>query len=150
MVAAPRGSATMPCTRLLVLLLSRSATAQLSSLVANHSGPCLVNTVTNCVCSSNIDVGECDASSAATVSGEYGSYESCQVDFTRDVTLAVHLLETEYSGSCAYDYVSVDDWPYKYCTGGDDGDDLDGKTTSTLQFDSDGSVQDYGFIICFS
>ena len=117
---------------------------------ASDHAPCVVNTVTNCVCSSNIDVGECEASSAATVSGQYGSSESCQVDFTRDVTLAVHLLETEFSYSCAYDYVSVDDWPYKYCTGGDDGDDLDGKTTSTLQFDSDGSVQDYGFIICFS
>ena len=123
------------------------------SLVASSASdhaPCVVNTVTNCVCSSNIDVGECEASSAATVSGQYGSSESCQVDFTRDVTLAVHLLETEYSGSCAYDYVSVDDWPYKYCTGGDDGDDLNGKTTSTFQFDSDGSVQESGFIICFS
>ena len=89
-------------------------------------------------------------SSATTVTGQYGSSQSCRVDFTRSVTLAVHLLETEYSGSCSYDYVSVDNWPYKYCTGTNDGNDLNGLTTSRFQFDSDGSVQASGFIICFS
>jgi len=79
----------------------------------------VVNLVTNCVCSSNIAVGECDASSAATVSGQYGTSQSCRVDFTRSVTLAVHLLETEYSYSCSYDYVELpyNSYPTKYCYG---------------------------------
>ena len=117
----------------------------------------MVNTVTNCVCSSNFVVGragECDASSAATASSQYDydSYESCRVDFTQPVTLTKHLFETEGSGgyySGCYDYVEVGGT--QYCTSGtNDGNDLNGLRTSRLDWTSDYGVNAKGFIICFS
>ena len=107
------------------------------------TGPCVLDPITNCVCSSNFAAaGACAATS--TTDGLYRSDESCQVTFAQPVLLQVHLFDTEPG----WDKLIVDPSTGGTVYSGTDG--PNGVKASALSWSSDGSAVRGGFKVCFT
>ena len=73
---------------------------------------CVANKLTNCWCSSNFAEDECDNSTTAASTANYGEYEDCSVSFAQPIDVFVPLFSTEpyvtkyYDATCnGYRYV---------------------------------------------
>ena len=121
--------------------------AKTDSLVLSNGGPCVVNRETNCVCSSNFNVDECD-NTATTGTGGTDNHEDCDIEWSETVGLAVPYFETETN----YDQLTVD----HHCSNkaldtsvyDGAGTGLDGSNACNMHWRTDGSVPSGGFKVC--
>ena len=126
----------------------KTLAAATDSLIESNAGPCIANRETNCVCSSNFKLEECDNSATPASGGQYDNYEDCDVTWSGIVQLAAPLFSTE---SCC-DYLTVD----HHCTNkardttryDGDGAGLDGATACNMHWRTDFSVLGGGFKVC--
>ena len=68
---------------------------------------CVANKLTNCWCSSNFAEDECDNSTTAAATANYGEYEDCAISFAQPIDVFVPLFSTEpyvtkyYDATCS-------------------------------------------------
>ena len=121
--------------------------AATDSLILSNAGPCTVNRKTNCICSSNFNIAECD-NTATPASGTYNNHEDCDLEWSGAVQLAAPFFSTE---SCC-DWLTVD----HHCSNqardttrySGDGAGLDGATACNMHWRTDFSVLGGGFKVC--
>lgn len=117
------------------------------SLILSINGPCVANRETNCFCSSNFAVEDCD-NSATPPTGVHGNNEDCDMEWTETVELTSPFFDTE---SCC-DAVTVD----HHCSNiardttryVGSGDGITGAKGCNMHWRSDGSVLKPGFKVC--